>query len=288
MQPPGRAGGMLGDFARRLGDRRLLTAAGTVAVMVGLLGPFGTYLVSGPVARILFWVGVIGASLPVAVGCRVVVEHHLAGHGRWTRALAVCTGFTALYAPLLHGFIHARTGPEHMLWMNFGEIAASVFLIALTVNVIDHAVGLGAVRTPVARPAMAPERRALTPPPSAPAADAPPLPAPETPAPLPRLVARLPEALRAEVLLVSANDHYVTVRTLRGEAEILLRFGDAVAELDGIEGVRVHRSHWVARRAVVGTGRAGGRVMLQLCDGTRVPVSRRSRLALAALGLDGG
>ncbi len=189
---------MLGDFARRLGDRRLLTAAGTVAVMVGLLGPFGTYLVSGPVARILFWVGVIGASLPVAVGCRVVVEHHLAGHGRWTRALAVCTGFTALYAPLLHGFIHARTGPEHMLWMNFGEIAASVFLIALTVNVIDHAVGLGAVRTPVARPAMAPERRALTPPPSAPAADAPPLPAPETPAPLPRLVARLPEALRAE------------------------------------------------------------------------------------------
>lgn len=95
------------------------------------------------------------------------------------------------------------------------------------------------------------------------------------PAP-PRLIDRLPTPLGREVLALQAEDHYVRVHTARGSTLILMRFADAVAELDGLEGLRVHRSWWVARAAVAAVKPEGRRLSLTLVNGIAAPVTREA------------
>jgi hypothetical protein len=91
----------------------------------------------------------------------------------------------------------------------------------------------------------------------------------------PKFLERLPLKLRgAEVWAVEAEDHYLRLHTSRGQDLILLRLADAVAELQGIEGLQVHRSWWVARDAITDARRGDGRATLTLKDGAEVPVSR--------------
>lgn len=305
---------MWSDLVARLKDRRRLAAAAAVAVLAGLVGPFGTYTADGLAARMLFWPAVVATAVPVALVCRVAIDRALAGRGFWARALAVSLAFGLLYTPVLYGLVHLRVGAGRDAGMNPAEMAAAVFLVTLLVNAIARILRSGRDRLPstalaraaeavpaVAGTAAAPQTGlagfAADPPPGLPApaglpaalpgpaaAAVTPLPLPAPDPPLPRLAARLPDDLRGDILHVTARDHYVVVRTDRGTAEILLRFGDALAELDAADGLRVHRSHWVARRAVGGVERHGDRVVLRLSDGSGVPVSRRSRGALAALG----
>lgn len=101
----------------------------------------------------------------------------------------------------------------------------------------------------------------------------------------PRFLERLPPKLRGgELWAVEAEDHYLRLHTSRGQDLILFRLSDAVAELDGVEGARTHRSWWVARDAVVDVRRGDGRATLTLKDGAKIPVSRASARALRAAG----
>ena len=101
----------------------------------------------------------------------------------------------------------------------------------------------------------------------------------------PALMARLPMNLRhARLLALQAEDHYLRVHTDSGSALILLRMRDAMTELVGVDGKRVHRSWWVDRAAVVETATEKGRTLLRLSGGLEVPVSRSSRPALAREG----
>jgi DNA-binding LytR/AlgR family response regulator len=105
------------------------------------------------------------------------------------------------------------------------------------------------------------------------------------PAPAPRFLDRLPLPLRgAELYALEAEDHYLRVRTSRGAELILCRLGDAVAELEGLEGLRTHRSWWVAKAAVAKVQRGDGRATLTLKDGTEAPVSRSAYPALKEKG----
>lgn len=90
----------------------------------------------------------------------------------------------------------------------------------------------------------------------------------------PRLLDRLDPQVRAPVLHLRVEDHYVDVVTRRGHQLVLMRFSDALLEIDGCAGLRVHRSHWVAADAVERILSDNGRLVLELVDGTRVPVSR--------------
>jgi len=102
-------------------------------------------------------------------------------------------------------------------------------------------------------------------------------------APPPRFLDRLPAKLRgAELYAVSAEDHYLRLHTSKGQDLILMRLSDAVAELEGIEGARTHRSWWVAKGAVTGAKRGDGRATLSLKCGVEAPVSRAYAGALRA------
>lgn len=101
----------------------------------------------------------------------------------------------------------------------------------------------------------------------------------------PRFLERLPPKLRgAQLYAVEAEDHYLRLHTSKGQDLILMRLSDAVAELEGIEGARTHRSWWVAKGAVTGARRGDGRATLTLTNGVEAPVSRAYAGALRAAG----
>ena len=99
---------------------------------------------------------------------------------------------------------------------------------------------------------------------------------PATPfAPPPAIAEKLPPRLaRADLVAVQAEDHYLRIHTAAGNSLILMRFADALAALEGCDGVQAHRSWWVARRAVDETSWSRGRGELRLSNGLVVPVSR--------------
>ncbi len=84
-----------------------------------------------------------------------------------------------------------------------------------------------------------------------------------------------------ELLALQADGHYLRVYTSNGHDLILYRFGDALAELDDTQGMRVHRSWWVAERAI--TRQTGGE-KLTLVNGLEVPVSRSYRIPVRERG----
>lgn len=91
----------------------------------------------------------------------------------------------------------------------------------------------------------------------------------------PALRDRLPFHLRgARVVAVQGEDHYTRVHTDHGSALLLMRLSDALDELGAVEGMRTHRSWWVARDAVVAARRGGGRAILRLANDLEAPVSR--------------
>ena len=77
-----------------------------------------------------------------------------------------------------------------------------------------------------------------------------------------------------QLISLSMQDHYVEVTSTDGSEMILMRFADALEELDGIAGLRILRSHWVAADQLQSARRAGTRNWALLSDGRELPVSR--------------
>jgi DNA-binding LytR/AlgR family response regulator len=88
---------------------------------------------------------------------------------------------------------------------------------------------------------------------------------------------------QAPIVALSAEDHYVRVRTDRGQALILMNFANAVAALGPDAGVRIHRSHWVSRALAAKTTTSGSRNGIRVGDDTVLPVSRAGRKLLNEL-----
>lgn len=93
----------------------------------------------------------------------------------------------------------------------------------------------------------------------------------------PRLYDRLSPRFQGDIVALESEDHYVRVHGRDGHSELLLmRLRDAIAEMDGSPGEQVHRSWWIARDAVKQVIGAGRSRQLLLVDGTKAPVARDS------------
>lgn len=95
---------------------------------------------------------------------------------------------------------------------------------------------------------------------------------------------QLPLHLGRDLLCIENEDHYIRVHTTVGNALILMRLRDAVAQLSEIDGAQVHRAWWVAKSAVAAVAKRDRRILLKLIDGREVPVSRASAPLLRVRG----
>lgn len=97
---------------------------------------------------------------------------------------------------------------------------------------------------------------------------------------------RLPKELGEDIIAVASELQYLRVWTPRGCALILGALADV--ELDGADdGLRVHRSWWVASSHVRKVRRTATGAICLMSDGREVPVSRRRRADVLARFGDG-
>ena len=221
-------------------------------IAITLMGPFGTFTILRVHERLAFWSAVIGSAILLVVALRLMVLQ-IIGPGRHPFVLdaILLPTFTLLYAPPLHYFVvrAARDAqPFNVLQTGLIVIGVSLLLIAIREALRLHAPGVDPDPT---------MDEIL-----------------EEGGVHPILLERLPEDQRGELLAISGSDHYVEVRTMRGMTSVLLRFSDAMREIDGVPGQRVHRSHWVADAAAMHVRRDGNRHYVVLRTGEELPVSR--------------
>ncbi len=99
------------------------------------------------------------------------------------------------------------------------------------------------------------------------------------------LAARLPLHLQAaRIDAIEAQDHYCNIYTDAGAALLLIRLADAIAEVEGIDGIRCHRSWWVARHAVRRVERRSAGAVVVFGGDRLVPVSRPALQQLRSAG----
>ncbi|MEM7568572.1 MAG: LytTR family DNA-binding domain-containing protein [Pseudomonadota bacterium] len=101
----------------------------------------------------------------------------------------------------------------------------------------------------------------------------------ETSAPVFKYV---PARLGRDVVSLVAEQHYTVVRTTTGSACFLYALRDAISELEqaGYQGIQCHRSAWVCLDHAKSIRHDGQKSWVELTDGSRVPISRRRRVAV--------
>lgn len=236
---------------------RIFLATVLVATLLAVSGAFGTgYLSIG--SGIAYWAGLaaLGTAIGILVSRRLIPRPWLATKPwfAWGLiALAIALPMTLVVA-LLGSLLHHRP-----------------FRLGLIFEVFPATLATTAAMTALAfllRPRGPEETHAA-------AEGAPPA----------KFLARLTAKLRGgELLAVEAQDHYLRLHTDKGDDLILMRLTDAIAELEGIEGARTHRSWWVAKSAVIGAERGDGRATLTLKNDLEAPVSRAYSKSLRDAG----
>jgi DNA-binding LytR/AlgR family response regulator len=202
-----------------------------------------------------FFEAALGACCGLAAG-RWIVPVSWYRNRIWAAALLIALIVTLPIMALVFAHI-ALLERLPLTWRLAGEVAPQVFATALVMT----AMAMLTRRHPTETHAAAPD------------------------APAPKFLARLPPRLAgADLYAVEAEDHYLRLHTSQGQDLILMRLGDAIDELEGLEGAQTHRSWWVAKAAVAGAERLDGRAVLTLRDGAEVPVSRGFAKALRSAG----
>ena len=269
----------LADFKAELRSVEPLILWVLVAVILVLTGPFGTYAAFSFWQR---WLVVLPFMACVGVVCttiRVIAFRRLP-----QRSFRL----SALVAAVLSCLVVAPASQQLLLVLTPDAKASHPSLAELVLLVASLSFALSSMRQ-LAEPAWFAEMPdPALPDPALPDSALPDsaLAEPTLPGAVPvRLLQRLEPHLRGDLWAISVRDHYVDIQTNLGASSILLRFGDAMAEADAVEGAQLHRSHWVAWAAVEAVERDGPKLFVRLKHGARVPVSRNHRAKLEARGL---
>lgn len=233
-----------------------------LAVLLGALGPFGSYLGIGLPARVVhFSANMLAISLLVGLSQRLAARFLFHGAVPLWGVLAIAL-VLALPGALIVRWHLGLFAPQVLPHVALPELCLQTGLINVVASLAIYRIRLWLAER---QPAEAP---------------VPPAAAPDA------VREKLPLHLRhARILALGAEDHYVRVHTERGEALVLIGLTQAMAALGEEAGIQVHRSHWVARDALTSGRVRLGRTSLSLEGGPTLPVSRTGRRRLDAEGL---
>lgn len=226
-----------------------------VGAFLGVVGPYGSFF-NGPLGvRLAYWIGVtwIGAAIfGVAVRLSLVAGRRLGMPAWFMAAVAALLGAAAqaaIVAPIAVTLWPHLKGFTPFIWY-IQCLAISVPLVAAYLLMRPRLLG--------------------------PVDELPFRASPERPAPAAEIEA-------GPVLCLRMEDHYVRVHTLNGSRLVAGPFERVIAGMTQ-EGMRVHRSWWVARTAVTGVVADGRNLRLTLRGDLHAPVSRASVARLREAG----
>lgn len=241
-----------------------------LAVVLAVIGPFGTYLQMGLGARFLFFT-IIGALNWAQVVLLAAWFGTIEPIDRWPVAARMTLAGLVAAIPntieviVVHGWL-AQPIPWSAAPFIYPENALLTVAISITFGLFVEERLRARADAELARVVALPQAGT---PPAAP----------------PDFFRRIPPALGRELLALQMEDHYLRIHTALGSDLILLRLRDALAELGGNGGLQVHRSWWVATGSVASVEREGQRLHLVLRNGLKVPVSKSFRDQAKEAGL---
>lgn len=224
-------------------------------VLLAVLGPFGSYMNGGPVRLLGYWIGAVLLGLVLYGSAYKIVRRLLpvASRGRWP----ALTGATLL-ASVVEA-VATRAGafwlwPElarlHLPWPLWFAQTTTIGLVAMvSVSFVP--------------------RRSVssTGDEDVPSASIEPLATP----------------LGDDVLALQMEDHYVRVHRSAGSELILMPLTRAIASVEA-DGLRTHRSWWVASHAVAAVEGNARSMRLRLSNGLVAPVARSAVTHLRTAG----
>lgn len=222
-------------------------------LLVGAAGPFGTYESMSFIHRLAYWFIVIVSSIVASKFVRRAA--YAMQVSRLFQDVVIVALMAMVYSPALFLMSKAMAPQDDPMFPSYWRLTLFVVLVSSVVAVVRRY------------------------------ADAKRLQRAEDSVPMPRLMRRLPGSFNGHIIRMNVNDHLVNVVTSAGEYSIRVRFGDAIEEMDPIDGFCTHRSHWVAKQAVSGWEKDKGKTYLRLVNGDRVPVSRTYRTELEEAGI---
>jgi LytTr DNA-binding domain len=223
-----------------------LAIATACAIFLGLIGPFGSYL-NGPAWQRIafqlacFWLGILLYGSLI----RVVLRFRLRPAMMWT---AIVLGVVILNAPF-------------QIWV--ASIGVSIWPFLKKLRPLDwYLQGLITALPVVLGFTLWMQARLHRRQQVEEAGQAPPTPF--------GLLGAPPFA----VLCLQMEDHYVRVHTADSSRLVLATLNQAMTALGNADGLQVHRSWWVARKAVARAVTEGRNLRLKLVNGITAPVAR--------------
>ena len=208
-----------------------------------------------------YWALIIGLSIVVGYLGRAVARHLMQNATIPLRELFVGAFLTIVFSPMVWA-INSWVSGVPDAGLPFLQLAASIMVVTLGLSVLRFALGLELIGQASS------EEEAVM-------GEA-----------IPRFAERLPDWSGSPIIHLTVDDHYTEAHCLDGSSyRVLIRFADAVNEMEGLRGTCIHRSHWVVLDYIAGTQREKGRDFVRLATGTVLPVSRKYRPNLVEAGV---
>ncbi len=239
-----------------------------MSVIAGWTAPFNTIWIQPVALRMLFWASICFGTIFVVQGIRLVIVRIVPDWMRYQVDILSMFLMTFIAAPAIYFGLRFGGAPE----------ALRPDLLVLWLDIFVVCVAIALIRTVVLRQRWQPVPVVTI------AANV----AHEFTAPVKvQMLERLEGVDDAtKIIRLSSDNHYVVVTIVGQEQQrVLMRLSDAVKEMTGINGIQVHRSHWVARAAIERIGREDARDYVWLTDGSQVPVSKSGKESLREAGI---
>lgn len=217
-----------------------------ISIVLAVIGPFGTFNSLSFLHRIFYWLPVVLSAPAFVYVTHWIVQNWIGDPAEAGPRVCHMILFSMLFTPALWMFsmlFSAQLGS----WALLGNQFLYVFAVSITLAAVEHLVRRNKVDVP--------------------------------PSAKPRLFRHLPEGLDTAIVRLTVDDHYVIVFMEDGTTHrLLMRFRDAVREMDEQPGTLTHRSHWVSAMFMTPEYiEDANREFLVLKDGTKVPVSKTYR-----------
>ena len=224
------------------------------AVILGFAGPFNTDTVMALLPRFAYWGVIVVLCYSVGYFGNKAADVWAGPRSSLMRRILIAAPLTAIGVLAIVYLINGLAIGFWATGRDLALIAGNVVVISSVITSIFYvAENSAAASTEIAAP--------------------------------PALLDRIPFDLRAPLVSLTVEDHYVRIRTTKGEDLVLWRLADAMREVGATKGMQVHRSHWIALPQVTAANRKGDGAVLGMTHGPDIPVSRANVSKLKEAGL---
>jgi LytTr DNA-binding domain len=233
-----------------------------IALIVGTIGPFGTFVELTLLDRYLYWIAIVFLNW-AQILLVILLLNKADWTENWSQWAIIAAGCVIASLPAtfevywLEAVFRPTMGLQSMvIW----ELYFYVLLLSLVIGIPAFSVGQIAEKKRKDDEVVIEQSQPSS------------------------FLQRIPIALGQELCCLKAEDHYLRVYTSEGNDLILYRLSDAATELGDQAGAQVHRSYWVAKDAVNRVSGSGQNTILHLKNSLEVPVSRTYLPKLKAAG----